>query len=154
MVEHLLRSARREAGNAPGLIFADVSLAGPTMAATPALVQPNPYADFLPGSTSIGSFLVGRLDNARDAQALREAFGIGTPVPTAANPLSLWTIQERSEAAYLLGRFELEHLLGRLVFQSALDQSLAALVVDGNLKPGFQPPGNGQANRRIIGIRR
>ncbi len=109
-----LRSARRTAGNAPGLIFADASLNGPTMAATPALVQPNPYDDFLPGSVSIGRYLTGRLDNARDAQALREAFGITTPVPSTANPLSLWTIRERSDAAYVMGRFDAAPVEGQL----------------------------------------
>ncbi|WP_284617152.1 TonB-dependent receptor [Aquabacterium humicola] len=101
-----LRSARRAAGNAPGLIFADAALTGPSAAQTPDRVQPNPYADFLPGSTSIGRFLTGRLDDARDAQALRDAFGVATPVPLSANPLSLWQIDERTDAAYLMGRFD------------------------------------------------
>ncbi|WP_395702994.1 TonB-dependent receptor [Aquabacterium sp.] len=109
-----LRSARRAAGNAPGLIFADVSLNGPSMGATPALVQPNPYDDFLPGSVSIGRYLTGRLDDARDAQALREAFGITAPVPVSASPLTLWTIRERSDAAYLMARFDAAPVDGQL----------------------------------------
>jgi iron complex outermembrane receptor protein len=109
-----LRSARREAGNAPGLIFADASMNGPSAAATPTLVQPNPYDDFMPGSTSIGRYLTGRLDGARDAQALRDAFGITTPVPTSAAALSLWQIRERSDTAYLMGRFDAGALDGSL----------------------------------------
>jgi iron complex outermembrane recepter protein len=109
-----LRSARREAGNAPGLIFADAALNGPAAAATPTLVQPNPYDDFMPGSTSIGHYLAGRLDGARDAQALRDAFGITAPVPTSAAALSLWQIRERSDAAYLMGRFDAGTLDGSL----------------------------------------
>jgi len=117
------RSARRQAGNAPGLVFGDLSLAGPAMAATPGRVQPNPYADFLPGSTSIGAYLTGRLDNARDAQALREAFGITTPLPTAASPLSLWTIVERSDAGYLMGRFEQAPIDGQLGLRAVRTRS-------------------------------
>jgi iron complex outermembrane receptor protein len=109
-----LRSARREAGNAPGLIFADAPLNGPTAAATPGLVQPNPYDTVMPGSTSIGPYLTGRLDGARDAQALRDAFGITTPIPTSAAALSLWHIRERSDTAYLMGRFDAGALDGSL----------------------------------------
>ena len=109
-----LRSARREAGNAPGLIFADAPLNGPSAAATPTLVQPNPYDHVMPGSTSIGPYLTGRLDGARDAQALRDAFGITTPIPTTAAALSLWQIRERSDTAYLMGRFDAGALDGSL----------------------------------------
>ncbi|NRF67740.1 TonB-dependent receptor [Aquincola sp. S2] len=109
-----LRSARREAGNTPGLIFADAPLNGPAAAATPARVQPNPYDDFMPGSTSIGRYLTGRLDGARDAQALREAFGITTPLPTSAAALSLWQIREHGDAGYVMGRFSADTLDGQL----------------------------------------
>ena len=102
------RYARRRADNTPGLIFADAPLTGITAADTPGRVQPIPYADFLDGrATSIGSFLVGNLDGARDAAALREAFGVTQPIPSAAGPLGLWRIREQTHALYGMAEFKL-----------------------------------------------
>lgn len=96
------RHARRRADNTPGLIFADAALAGPTAADMPGRVQVSPYLDFLDGRAgSVTGYVIGNLGDARDAQALRDAFGITTPIPAAAGPLSLWRIREDSDAFYL-----------------------------------------------------
>lgn len=99
-----LRYARRGAGNAAGLIVADVALTGRPVADLSQFAVANPY-DFFAGSTSIRNYLVGNLDTARDAAGLRSAFGIATPIPASANPLSLWDIGEETQAAYLMARF-------------------------------------------------
>jgi iron complex outermembrane receptor protein len=103
-----LRDARRSAGNAPGLIFADAALAGIPAASLPGASGPTPITDFFPGSgvSSVTGYLVGNLAGARDAQALRAAFGVTAPIPAAANPLSLWNIGETTRAAYLLATFK------------------------------------------------
>jgi TonB-dependent receptor len=102
-----LRVAHRSAGNAPGLIQADAPVSGLTPADMPGFTLPNPYNDFFPGeSGSLRNFLVGNLDLARDATALRNAFGITAPIPSSASPLTLWSIRERTQAAYLMARFE------------------------------------------------
>jgi iron complex outermembrane receptor protein len=96
------RHARRRADNTPGLIFADAALNGPPAADTPGRVQVSPYLDFLDGRAgSVTGTLIGNLGDARDAQALRDAFGITTPIPAAAGPLSLWRIREDTDAFYL-----------------------------------------------------
>ncbi|MGA0609222.1 TonB-dependent receptor [Caldimonas sp. KR1-144] len=99
-----LRLAQREAGNAPGLVFGDLALDGPGAADGPLALMRNPFADYLPGTgtTSASDFIVPTLRGARDAQGLRTRFGIATPLPTAASPLGLWHIDERSRAAYLM----------------------------------------------------
>lgn len=97
-----LRRAVRRAHNAPGLIFGDVALAGPSAAATPERVMPNPYAPTMDGrAPSIGDFLVGNLGDARDAAALRSAFGVAAPLPTAGSALGVWHIRETTDAGYL-----------------------------------------------------
>jgi hypothetical protein len=65
-----LRWAARSASNDQGLVFGDVALNGPSVAALPGLVEPNPYANFLPGSSapSLREFLVGNLAGARDPE--------------------------------------------------------------------------------------
>lgn len=93
-----LRLARRTAGNAPGLIFGDANITGNY---TPG--SQNPYGDFFPGYGGIGNYLVG--DSGRDPAALYNAFGITTPLPTAGNPLSVWNIEEGTQAAYLMTKF-------------------------------------------------
>lgn len=102
------RYARRRAGNASGLIVADTPLGGFTPAERPELLQPKPYSAFLPGQavSSIGNFMAGDLSLARDAAALRGAFGIGAPLPAAASPSSLWDIDERTAAAYVQATFQ------------------------------------------------
>lgn len=99
-----VRYARRGAGNASGLIFADASVPGISAAAMPQFTTANPY-DFFSGTDSIRNTIVGNLDTARDAVGLRNAFGIATPIPAAASPLSLWDISEETQAAYLMARF-------------------------------------------------
>lgn len=99
-----VRHARRGANNAAGVIFADAPVAGIPVAAMPQFTQSNPY-NFFPGSDSIRNFSVGNLDAARDAQGLRNAFGIVSPIPATASPLSLWDINEETQAAYLMARF-------------------------------------------------
>lgn len=101
------RFAKRSADNTPGLIFADAAVTGLTAADTPGRVRPNPYDNFLDGAaSSIGPYLVGDLGDARNAAGLRNAFGITTPIPAAANPLSVWRIQEQTHAVYLKGDFQ------------------------------------------------
>lgn len=103
-----VRAARRAADNAPGLVFADVSLSGPSAADKPGFVMPNPYGDFFPDEStpSLRHYLVGNLDGARDAAALRQAFGITTPIPAGGNPLGLWRIEETTWSAHVLARFK------------------------------------------------
>lgn len=100
-----LRLARRGATNAPGLMFGDQAVNIPA-ANLPGTLGPLPYNNFLPGSTSLGNYLVGRIDTARDPVAFRETFGITTPLPTAGNPLGVWTIDEATDAAYLLAHLK------------------------------------------------
>ena len=99
-----LRWASHVASDESGLVFGDVSLNGPSVADLPGLVVPNPYSNFLPGSTapSLSQFLVGNLAQARDPTALRAAFGITTPLPVAGNPLGLWRIDEQTRSGYLM----------------------------------------------------
>lgn len=103
-----LRLAKRGATNAPGLIFADAAVSGLSAADRPQYVMPNPFTDYFPGAgaPSIGSFLVGNLTTARDAQVLRDAFGVTAPIPSAASPLGIWNIDESTRAAYLVASFE------------------------------------------------
>lgn len=101
------RYAKRNAGNAPGLIFADAPVTGISAADRPGYVMSNPAGNFLGGEgSSIGNYMVGNLDSARDATALRNAFGITAPIPTAGNPLGVWSISEETLAGYLMSKFE------------------------------------------------
>lgn len=103
-----LRLAKRHADNTPGLVFADAPVTGLTPSDLPGSTMPNPYANFMSqsGAPSLGNHLAGNLANARDAAALRAAFGIDTPIPAGANPLTLWKIRERTDAAYLSAQWE------------------------------------------------
>lgn len=101
------RYAKRNAGNAPGLIFADAPVTGISAADKPSYIMANPAENFLGGEGgSIGNYLVGNLDAARDANALRNAFGITAPIPAAGNPLGVWGISEETQAGYLKSEFE------------------------------------------------
>lgn len=93
------RHARRQATNAPGLIFGDapVDIAGD---AQPGSLMRRPGDNLLPGSTSLNGFLVGDLSAARDVTAYRARFGLPPP-PTAGDRLGVWDIEETSDAAYL-----------------------------------------------------
>jgi iron complex outermembrane receptor protein len=113
------RHARRRADNEPGLVFADAPLTGLTAADTPGRVLPMPYAHFLDGrGTHIGRFLVGELDGARDAQGLRDAFGVTQPIPSGASPLTRWRVRETSDAVY--GRVDFDAFDGALTGQAGL----------------------------------
>lgn len=102
-----LRTARRNASNSPGLVFADAPVSGLPATDKPGFVLPNPYNNFFPGhGTSLRDFIVGNLAMARDPAALRDAFGISAPIPVSGNPLSVWDIRETTQAAYLMGRFK------------------------------------------------
>jgi TonB-dependent receptor len=96
------RQARREADNAPNLIFGDIAVPGTVLASDrPGRTLVFPYAPFLDGhGISIDRYLVDTLADARDPVALRNAFGITTPLPTAGGPLGVWRIHERTDAAY------------------------------------------------------
>lgn len=98
------RYARRSANNGVGLITADAAVANIPVTSLPQFAMPNPY-DFFPGSTSIRNYLVGNLDTARDAVWLRNAFGVTRPIPATVSPLSLWSIGEETQAAYLMAKF-------------------------------------------------
>ena len=106
-----VRQATRRANNLPGQIFADASVSGLTAADRPGFVMPNPYVLF-PGKDepSVRDFLIGNLEGARDAPSYRAAFGITTPIPTSGPPLSLWTLEEETNAGYVMGRFRAEAL--------------------------------------------
>ena len=96
------RQARREADNAPNLIFGDVAVPGTVLASDRAgRTVVYPYAPFLDGhGTSIDRYLTDTLADARDPVALRNAFGITTPLPTAGGLLGVWRIRERTDALY------------------------------------------------------
>ena len=99
------RVAKRHADNIPGLIFADARVTVPAVAA-PEFIRANPYRLF-PGeqAQSIDEFLSGDLGRARDGTDLRSAFGITTPIPVSASPLTLWHVDEETNAGYVMGRF-------------------------------------------------
>lgn len=101
------RYAKRSAGNAPGLIFADAPITGISAADRPGAVMSNPAEDFLAGNgSSIGRYMVGNLSTARDAVGLRNAFGITKPIPAAGDPLGVWGVSEETQAGYLMSQFE------------------------------------------------
>ncbi|MGZ8158491.1 MAG: TonB-dependent receptor [Methylobacter sp.] len=101
------RYAKRSAGNAPGLIFADAAVTGISAADKAGYVTANPAQDFLSGEgSSIGNYMAGNLDLVRDATGLRNAFGITTPIPAAGSPLGVWGISEETQAGYLMSKFE------------------------------------------------
>lgn len=104
-----MRFARRNADDAPGLIFGDVSVGNIPATAMPGYITANPYGNFLPGSSSIASHLVGDLASARDAGSLRPAFGVASAAPTS-NPLGTWHIGEDTQAAYLMARIMARNL--------------------------------------------
>lgn len=99
-----VRLARRGANNASGLVVADAPVLGMPATATPEFTVANPYG-FFPGSASIRNTLVGNLDTVRDAQRLRKTLGVASPIPDAASALSLWAIDEQTQAVYFMARF-------------------------------------------------
>ena len=108
------RWAVRNATNKPGLIFADYNYAAdarPLATAYPNLVETNPFG-FFPGNSTptIGNYMSGVIDQARDIAAYRDLFGITTPVPTSASPQSLWDIDETTTSVYLMTKFKAGNL--------------------------------------------
>lgn len=102
-----LRLAKRAADNLPGLIVADTRVTGMSAAANPGLVTPNPYNDFFGGkAASIDNYVAGNLATARDAVALRQAFGITAPIPSSASPVNQWKIDEDTKAAYFMAKLK------------------------------------------------
>jgi TonB-dependent receptor len=126
------RQARREANNAPNLIFGDVAVPGTVTAADqPGRIQTYPYRPFLDGrATSIDGYLTDTLAGSRDAAALREAFGITTPLPTSGSPLGVWRIRERTDAAYVQAGWQQPAL--RLDGQAGLRLVHTRSTVDGS----------------------
>ncbi|MEO8058185.1 MAG: TonB-dependent receptor [Burkholderiales bacterium] len=126
------RQARREADNAPNLIFGDIAVPGTLTAADrPGRTQPYPYSPFLDGrSPSVNGYLTDTLADARDPAALREAFGITTPLPTAGSPLGVWRIRERTDATYAQAGWQQPAL--RLDGQFGLRVVHTRSTVDGN----------------------
>ena len=96
------RQARREADNAANLVFGDIAVPGNVLASSrPERTRLYPFGPFLAGrGLSIEPYLTDTLADARDAAALRAAFGISAPLPTAGGPLGVWRIRERTDAAY------------------------------------------------------
>ncbi|HET9642517.1 MAG TPA: TonB-dependent receptor [Burkholderiaceae bacterium] len=97
------RRARRHADNDTNLVFGDIAVPGIVRATDrPGNTGIYPYSPFLDGhGTNLEGYVVDTLADARDAAGLRQAFGITTPLPTAGNPLGMWSIRERTDAAYL-----------------------------------------------------
>lgn len=110
-----VRHADRNATNKPGLIFADFNYAAsarPPATSFPNLVRnSNPFG-FFPGagSPNVQNFMTGVIDAARDIVPYRALFGISTPLPASASPITLWEINEVTDAAYLMGRFKTSQL--------------------------------------------
>jgi TonB-dependent receptor len=95
------RHSRREADNAPNLIFGDVAVPGVPATAHPGRTTVYAYAPFLDARTaSIEGYLTDTLADARDPVAMRQAFGITAPLPTAGGLLGVWRIRETTQAAY------------------------------------------------------
>jgi len=126
------RQARREANNAPNLIFGDVAVPGTVTAADrPGRIRTYPHGPFLDGrATSIDSYLTDTLADARDPAALRQAFGITTPLPTAGSPLGVWRIREQTDAVYAQAGWQLP--TRRLDGQIGLRAVHTRSTVDGN----------------------
>jgi TonB-dependent receptor len=102
-----------------------------TAANTPGRTRTYPYAPFLDGRvSSIDSYLTDTLADARDPVALRQAFGITTPLPTAGSPLGVWRIREQTDAAYAQAGWQLP--ARRLDGQVGLRAVHTRSTVDGN----------------------
>lgn len=104
-----LRMARRAADNGAGLIVADASV--PAIA-LPGALLPSPAGSLFPGEGAAGldGYLAGSLALAHDPQALRRQLGVAAPIPVRGNPLTLWSLSERSTAAWLMGSFRADRL--------------------------------------------
>jgi TonB-dependent receptor len=102
-----VRAGRRDAGNGAGLVNGDTPVApGLPLSAVPGLAAAYPFPAFFPdGGQGLSNYLVGSLDLARDAAALRRLVGLNAPLPLAGSALGVWRIHEQTDAAYLQARF-------------------------------------------------
>lgn len=96
-----LRFARRHATDAPGQLQPSLTPPPPPAANAAPLLITNPISDFLPGSTSIGGYLVGDPNAARNLAALLQTTGISGTFPTS-SPLGTWDITEDTSSAYVM----------------------------------------------------
>jgi iron complex outermembrane receptor protein len=126
------RQARREADNAPNLIFGDAPAAGTVRASDrPGRTVVYPYGPFLDGQAgSIDRYLTDTLADARDPVAQRAAFGITAPLPTAGGALGVWRIRETTDAAYAEAGWRLPALA--LDGQAGLRMVRTRSVLSGN----------------------
>jgi TonB-dependent receptor len=101
-----LRLARRAADNGNGTVFADAPANVPA-SSLPGTLVANPAGTLFPGEGvgNLDGLLFGSLALAREPLALRRQLGITAAVPASANPLTLWSLSERSTAAWLMGSF-------------------------------------------------
>ncbi|CAN7533827.1 TonB-dependent receptor [Pseudoduganella sp. LjRoot289] len=138
-----VRLGRRDAGNAPGLVFGDTPVpAGLALAAAPSLAAAYPFSSFFPdGGQGPSNYLVGDLAQARDAAALRRLAGLTAPLPAAGGALGVWRIREQTDAAYVQARFNggtlpLEGNAGvRLVRTREAVQGMQSLPSSGAIAP-------------------
>lgn len=93
-----MRYARRAADDGQGQVSFGSSVAAANAAGA---VIAYPYGDFFPGSTSVGNYLVGNADLARNVDGLRSLLGISTALPSS-NPLGTWSITENTGSVYLM----------------------------------------------------
>lgn len=105
-----VRYAKRSATNSPGQIVASAALSGISAASRPDLVQDNPYEFFDGDGTHIGDFVVGKPDLARDPGGLRRSLGITAPIPASGSPLSVWSIDEETQAGYVMSKFDAKRI--------------------------------------------
>jgi iron complex outermembrane receptor protein len=106
-----IRLAHRDADNGNGTVFADAPANVPGAALPGALVS-NPAGSLFPGegASNLDGLMFGNLALARDPLALRRLLGITAAVPASANPLTLWSLSERSTAGWLMGSFRVSSL--------------------------------------------
>jgi len=103
-----LRLARREADNGSGVIAASAAVPA-AYASQPGTLAPVPVSLMDGGPASLGGYLAGNLALARDPLALRSQLGITAPVPASGSP-AIWSLSERSTAAWLMGSFRADGL--------------------------------------------
>ncbi|RFP09263.1 MULTISPECIES: TonB-dependent receptor [unclassified Duganella] len=102
-----VRIGRRDAANGAGLVLGDAPVApGLSLSAVPSLAAAYPFSSFFPdGGQGPSNYLVGSLNLARDAAALRRLVGLNAPLPVAGSALGVWRINENTNAAYVQARF-------------------------------------------------
>ncbi|UIF88159.1 TonB-dependent receptor [Cupriavidus sp. UYPR2.512] len=103
-----VRFANRLASNAPGLLVADAPVGGTSATSLPGLLVASRYRDYFAGQGTMrfDGVLAGDPTLERDPLALRNAFGVTTPIPAAASAVSIWNLREETQAAYLMANFK------------------------------------------------